>query len=285
MNRLEISNFNPDLTLLGGQGLTWEYDKTAKVYYGVTSQNVIELKKYGKDFLWQTYPNLDDYEFIRKYFRLDLPYREIIDQIAVDSLTKSAVSSLSGLRLISQPFADTVIMFISSTNRNIPLIKQSIRLLYTDIGQRVETPTGNRYLFPDPAGIADLELDRLFSYKLGYRAPFIKEAAQRLLDVNYQIGKSKVSKIKNKSFEAETRSKLLRLPGVGPKVADCIMSFSLGFDDIIPQDVWMRRIFGERYDISPTAKYQEVVDWYRNYWGKYAAWAGQFLFEFLRKPH
>jgi N-glycosylase/DNA lyase len=131
------------------------------------------------------------------------------------------------------------------------------------------------YLFPKTENLAEARIEDLLKAKIGFRAKYIKTAAQRLLSTRLKGETGNLSK-------DEIRDKLLEFYGVGEKIADCVLCYSLGCDNVTPIDVWGKRIATELYGLDVKKRYKDYRDWFSNYFNGYAAWAGQFLFEYIR---
>lgn len=283
MNKLYLPNFNFEKTLLGGQAFDWEMESIGedKVFYGTTQSRLVKLvvpRDYYKgknEVMWQTYPETDDAGFIKSYLRIDEDYKKILKNINKDEHIKMAIANSPSLRLLSQGFDQTTLSFIISSFNSIKSIRTRINKMKKDLGEKVEVDGQAFYLFPKTEVIADARVDLLMSHSLGYRAKYIKEAANILLRENL------AAKVKDMDEES-TRKELLKLPGVGDKVADCIMVFSLKYDNLTPLDVWGKRVFTDLYGLDPKMKYSDVRKWLNDYFDGYAAWAGQFLFEWYR---
>ncbi len=142
-------------------------------------------------------------------------------------------------------------------------------------GEKIEVDGKEFYLFPETKKIANAKLEDLLECKLGFRAKFLKSAAQHIL-------KTKLEKKIIKMSEDQARNALLEINGVGEKIADCVLVFSLSFDNVTPIDVWGKRFLVNYYNLNPKMKYEDMRVWVGNYFNGYAAWAGQFLFEYIR---
>jgi N-glycosylase/DNA lyase len=278
VNRLIIPDYNFHQTLLGGQAFNWEHSIVdgQEVFYGTTQDRLIKIVlEKDNEVFWQTYPKNDEYDFLKQYLRLDVDYKNILKKINKDEHINSAINHFPNLRLLSQDFDQTTLSFIISSFNSIKSIRTRINKMKRDLGEKVALDGQNHYLFPKTEVIADARVDLLTSHSLGYRAKYIKEAANLMLQgdlANKLVGLG----------EAETRAELLKLPGIGDKVADCIMVFSLNYDNLTPLDVWGKRVFTDLYRLDEQMKYQDVREWLNSYFDGYGAWAGQFLFEWYR---
>ena len=193
-----------------------------------------------------------------------------------DNFFEIAAMSGEGLRIIRQDPWEALICFICSQNSNIPSITKRISLLCELYG----TPLGNRmYGFPKPSALASTHPDKLRTCSTGYRASYIFETAARVLE-----NPEKLETIFQLSIK-EARLELLSYPGVGPKVADCVLLFGYQFYEAVPVDVWIRTIITSAYpDIqrkTPRKKecsYDDIANFCRQYYGPYAGYAQQLLF-------
>lgn len=273
MNKLLLEDYNLNMTLLGGQAFNWDFDDG--FFYGFTNSEVIKLKKEGDKILWQTYPENDDLNFLKSYLRLDVNYQKILKLIQKDKYIKSAIKKYPNLRLLNQDFEQTLFSFLISTNNNIKSIRKIIRSISKRFGKKISLNGNDLYLFPETKILADAKLEDLLKCKLGFRAKFLKGAANYLLKTNLH---KKISKLP----EEQTRARLKEIKGVGDKIADCVLVFSLGFDNVTPLDIWAKRALTRFYKLSPKTKYDKMQRWISNYFGGYTSWAGQFLYEYIR---
>ncbi|OGI20402.1 MAG: hypothetical protein A3B68_02645 [Candidatus Melainabacteria bacterium RIFCSPHIGHO2_02_FULL_34_12] len=278
MNKLILEDYNLEMTLLGGQAFNWDFED--ECFYGFTQSRIIKLMPVetcrGKSLLqWQTYPENDDIDFLKSYLRLDVNYKNILNKIQKDRYVKTAVKKYPNLRLVKQDFEETLLSFIISTNNNIKSIRKYIRLLSQKFGKSINVNGDKYYLFPRTEVIAEAKLEDLLSCSLGFRAKYLKGTAKYLLE-------NKLTKKIHKLSEENTRIELKKIKGVGDKITDCVMVFSLGFDNITPLDVWGKRVLTDFYKVNKKMKYKDMRRWIENYFEGYAGWAGQFLFEYIR---
>lgn len=277
MNTLFLENYNLSKTLLGGQSFSWEYiDGT---YWGIIQDTVVKLKEKDNTIYWKTYPEKDKKELIEKYFRVNISYKKILEDIDKDKYVHKAILKYPGLRLLDMPFEQTVISFLISQNKNISAIRSSIKKLSQLLGEKIEIEKKVFYTFPTLKDISDAPLELLKSTGVGYRAEYLKNTSTQLLENNLI---AEIHKYSNEKDIDKVREILTSLHGIGNKVADCIMSYSLDFLDITPLDVWAKRFCNEYYCI-PTKNYLDTSKWLTEYFGKYTAYAGQYLFEYIRE--
>lgn len=177
------------------------------------------------------------------YLSLDRDYDEIKRQILSDfdnhAFMCAAIERTGGLRILAQERFETLCSFIISQNNNIPRISKLIETLSERYGEKIETADGVRYAFPTAARLAAVSVDELATLKLGYRAKYIADAAKRVAS-----GVLDLSALNEKNASEE----LLKVLGVGEKVANCIRLFAIEDYSSFPVDVWVKRIIQNRFD-------------------------------------
>lgn len=225
-----IKNFSLEMTLDCGQAFRWSSDD-GKLWKGFAYNKYLELY-IEDDTLVLINTTEDDYNKIwKKYFDLERDYEEIINKISENEILKTASSYGSGIRLLNQEPWETLCSFIISQNNNIPRIKGIINRLCENFGEN----RNGVYTFPDANTIAKLSLDDLAILRSGFRAKYILDAAKK-------ISSGEVDLEALKTMDIDTaRNELMKINGVGPKVADCALLFSLGHMEAFPKDVWIKR--------------------------------------------
>jgi N-glycosylase/DNA lyase len=271
VNKLYLKNFNWELNLLGGQTFSWKYEKDA--YIGSTMDKIVILKPLDDYVLWQTYPENDDWEFLENYFRLKTDYDHILSEVLKDNHVLLANSVVPGIRLLKQEFKQTLISFLASPRKNIKSIRTSIRKMTEALGPDIRIPgLGKQYMFPSMETISKNSISRLSEFGFGYRSRSIKEASVVLCTKNYE-------KVLTDPDHEVVERYLKSFYGVGDKITDCVMVYSLGSDSITPLDVWGMRILSEIYKVDKNLRYSEMSNYMSGLFGKYTSWAGQILFE------
>ncbi|BCX14129.1 MAG: 8-oxoguanine DNA glycosylase [Candidatus Dojkabacteria bacterium] len=269
---IDISQFNFQKNLLGGQSFTWI--KEDEKFVGITKNKIIFLEPTKSGFKCETYPQDDDTIFIQKYFRLNENYDQIIENFKHDPFFLQANQQIPGIRLLNQEIEVVIFSFILATAKNVNSIKKCVLNLIDKLGEKITIKSKTYRLFPTTEAIAKVPIEVLLETGAGFRAKYLKSTAQRLLNDNFD-------------FEIESEEKvkqyLLSLDGIGPKVADCIMLFGLAYDHRNPIDVWGYRILEKWYKQKNNKKYEDHQTWFRDYFGEKAGWAGHVLFEYARE--
>jgi N-glycosylase/DNA lyase len=210
---------------------------------------------------------------VRRYFRFEPEDDARRERLAQDDIVAPALAAHAGLRLLRQDPWETTVAFVTSANNNILRIEGILDRMCAKWGAPLEF--GQRR-FPDAGTLSRARVDSLRAVGLGYRAPFVRDAARMVAR-----GDVDLASLRGASAD-DAREVLLRLPGVGPKVADCIALFSLDVDDAFPVDRWVLRAMGDAFFDGEEKAPREVVDFARARWGRDAGLAQQVLFHAAR---
>jgi len=226
-----------------GQCFRWNENKDGS-YTGVVKENVINIKMINNDVYVKSFGNDDLNELFQYYFDMDRDYEQIKKSLRkIDEHMEQSILYGDGIRLLNQDLWETIISFIISANNNIPRIKGIIERISKRYGNKIEWNAGEYYTFPTPEQLGKASVEDLRNLGLGFRDVRVYETTQKVL--NREIDFDKLHKEKNTEV---VRDELLKLPGVGPKVADCILLFStLKRMDVFPVDVWVRRVMNDLY--------------------------------------
>ena len=266
---LEIQNFSLEDTLQCGQCFRWKRQKNHNCYTLIAHQRILSLKAMGEGRVWFGC-DLDDFERIwRKYFDLDNDYNSIQRKIAKDRIIQSAIEYAPGIRILYQEPYETIITFILSANNNMTRIGKTIENICTTFGERIGEA---EFAFPNVERMAACKADELYALGAGYRSPYIIQASKQILeDPSYLDLNSKCY--------TEALQQLMQLPGVGPKVANCILLFSSSHREAFPIDTWVKKVLLELYDCSSQTECLKM----QKYFGKEAGYANQYLFYAVRR--
>lgn len=209
------------------------------------------------------------------YFDLDRDYAAIEKRLSVDEQLSMCIGSASGIRVFAQEPFETLITFIISANNNIGRIAGIVERLCALCGEKAELDGKEYCLFPKPESIAALEESELVRIGSGYRAPYIKKSAAII------AGGYRLEKLRDMPLDI-ARKELLKFPGVGPKVADCVLLFSLGHTDAFPVDVWIGRAMSEIYFDGESPKKKQLEAAIRAL-GSESGIVQQYIFHYARQ--
>lgn len=254
---IETGYFNPQLTLTGGQAFRWRRLADNR-YFGVVGNRAVEVSC-GRNGI--VIINSSDADFWHNYFDVLTDYDEIIKCFSEDKTLRKACAYARGLRLLKQEPFETLISFIISQNNNIKRITGIIERMCEGFGAPIAE---KQYAFPSADALAIAGEAAIAAIGAGYRAEYIKDAARKVQSGEINLGAL------YKTQTDEARNLLLKIKGVGGKVADCVLLFAYG-RSTFPKDVHIKRALSEFYpDGLPacTAGYEGI--------------AQQYLFEYYR---
>lgn len=245
----------------------------ANAYEGVAHGRYLRVEKVPEGA--RLYPcTQQDFERVwKRYFDLERDYAALFSDCG-DSVLKQGMQYGCGLRLLNQEPFETLISFIVSANNHVKRIRGILRRICALYGEPFSFEGKTWHRFPAPAILAGLSEEALGECGSGYRAPYIKGAA-RMAAEGFSL-----EALRGMGY-ADAKKELQRLPGVGPKVADCVLLFSLGFYDAFPADVWVRRVLREQYGF--TGNDRQIYEFVRKRFGPYAGIAQQYLFFWKRE--
>ncbi len=222
-----------------GQCFRWNRQEDES-YIGVAMGRAARISKRGNTVYISG--TMEDYENVwREYFDLDRDYRSLRRQVAVDGYMKSASDFGAGIRLLNQDRWETLCSFIISQCNNIPRIKGIVERLSALYGREISFEGKTYYSFPGADVIAPLTVEDLAPIRSGYRAGYIIEAARAV-----DSGKISLEELSGQSLK-QAKAALMALPGIGEKVANCVILFSLRIPSAFPIDVWMKKAISQHY--------------------------------------
>jgi len=270
-------SINIDNSINSGQVFLWE--KCGSDWYGINGQDILKI---NKNTVIKSIQNSKT-----NFFRKNDNMQEIIKSISKDSTVKEAIRQYEGLRIFKQDPFQCMISFIISSNSNIQKIKNSLEKITKKFGTKVKIQNKEFFLFPKPEKLVKASIEEIKKCGVGYRAPFIKQAAKMVFSKKIDF------KYLEKCNYQEAKKNICLIPGVGNKVADCILLFSLNKLEAFPLDTWMIKILEKYYSNefkietkTITQKQYEILhEKIVNYFGPYCGYAQQFLFKMERENY
>jgi N-glycosylase/DNA lyase len=268
MGRMKVKDFNLEHTLECGQIFRfnrengWYYVNARDKFFKIC-QTKNEIEFYGADK-----------DFITHFFSLDENLSKILKEINKDEYIKKSIDKYRGLRIIKQDPWECLISFICSTASNIPRIKSKLRALSESFGERIAPDEINNYAFPTPGSINDYKM--ILNAKTGFRAKYIFEANNSV-----GVNNNNLNLLRTLSYKS-AKNELKKINGVGDKVADCVLLFSLGFNQAFPVDTWIKKTMQLLYFDNNTISNEKIREFGFDYFGAYAGYAQQYLFMFAR---
>lgn len=247
-----------------GQCFRWE--KAEDGYFeGVAFSKYIRVKKEDDKLIFQNVSERDYKEIWHNYFDLDNDYERIQKSFGFDEIILKAANFSKGIHILKQEAFETVISFIISANNNIPRIKKIIELLCRNFGKEIKYKNNTFYAFPKAQDLAILTLKDLDIIRAGFRSKYILDAAIKIF--NNEVDLLNISFL---PYE-EAKNELLKIKGVGDKVADCILLFSFSRYNAFPKDVWIKRIMNNCYgdcECTRFGDYAGIAQQYLYYYGR-----------------
>jgi len=272
----EFTKINFDVTINSGQVFLW--DKIGDTWYGINGIEILRVKQ-------NPYEITSSQKKSNDFFRQNDNMEKILNEISKDSLVRSAVKQCPGLRLLRQDPFQCYISFICSSNSSIQNIKQMLKQLCHKFGKKTYFDGRGFFTFPDVKRLAEASMKDLLSCGLGFRAKYVKRAA-----IAVNSGAIEFDFLKKIDYKSAKQS-LKEIYGIGNKVADCILLFSLEKLEAFPIDRWTQRILQKYYskkflglvEKSLTEKnYEKIHEKIVEYFGSYAGYSQQFLFKMER---
>jgi N-glycosylase/DNA lyase len=267
VHRINTKDFNLDLTLSCGQVFRWEKNEC---WTGVVNGELIRAGQADAEVIIDS--PLDK-KFICDYFRLDDDMEKIYASFNKDQKIASLIRKYRGLHLVRQDPWECLISYICSSNNTIRNIRNSIRRMCECFGGKIDE---GYYSFPTSESLSLLQLCDMEQCRLGFRAP-------RVLKIASMIAKNEFDLygIKNLSYE-EGRRELVKIDGVGNKIADCVLLFAFGKLESFPVDTHieqiMDRFYGDNFKGSKSKKREEIAEFAREYFGEYCGYAQEYLY-------
>jgi N-glycosylase/DNA lyase len=277
--------FDLNFSLCCGQVFRWR--KIDGWWYGVVGENVVKIRQCGAELEFENVSK----EFVYIYFGLNDNLDRISQCICKDDYVRKALHRFEGLRIVRQVPWECLISFICATYKSIAAIEMMLRKLSEMFGEKKVFDGQDFYTFPSVDKLAFASEKSLQECGLGYRAKYVQATAKKIHDANINL-----ENLKSLPY-LEARKALLDFAGVGLKVADCVLLFSLEKMEAFPVDVWVKRVILSHYaDQLPepfvkklqshnsltNGEYIKIGDFARTYFGTYAGYAQEYLYHYER---
>ncbi len=277
--------FDLDFSLCCGQVFRWK--KLDGWWYGIVGDKVIKIRQCGSELEFEGTSEA----FVRQYFGLNDDLAKIGKCIAKDDYIRVALQRFEGLRIVRQVPWECLISFICATYKSIAAIEVMLRKISEKYGEKRVVEGMDFYTLPTIERLACASENGLRECGLGYRAKYLLSTAKTVHAEHIDLDGLKAVPY------LEARKKLLEFSGVGLKVADCVLLFSLEKSESFPVDVWVKRVILNHYsnqlpadlikkmkshDSLTNGEYIKIGDFARTYFGRYAGYAQEYLFHYER---
>lgn len=271
----DVKDFNIEHIFECGQ--CFNFEKLSEMDYITVAYGKMLHITQDDDVVTLYNTTLEDYENIWKhYFDMDTDYGKIKEFLKDnDEKIVPAIEDKWGIRILNQEFFEMLLSFIISQNKQIPHIKQIVRGISEKYGKELGEYNGRKYYsFPTLDELDIVTEEDFRALKTGFRAPYLMDAIKYA-----RAGLCKKS-FENLVYE-DAIKEMLKIKGVGEKVANCIALFSLGYRNAFPVDVWVKRVMEETYFGKDTSK-EDIMKFAKEKFGEYGGYAQQYHFYYMR---
>lgn len=270
-----IKDFNLKHIFECGQCFRWEGESDGS-YTGVAFGRAVNISQNG-DKIFIGGSTVDEAKEIwTDYLDLGRDYSEIKRELSHDQNVARAIDFGGGIRILNQEKFECLLSYIISTQNAIPRIKKIVSKLCEMFGEKITLGERSYYSFPTAERLQGITAADLEPLHAGYRAAYIVDAVQKVS--SREIDLESICRMDRDT----ARRELLKIKGVGPKVADCVMLFSMKKADSFPIDVWVQRTMRSLY-CGDEASLKEIQMKAAELFGSYAGIAQQYLFYYARE--
>jgi N-glycosylase/DNA lyase len=272
-----VTDFDLSQTLECGQ--CFRFHKVKDNEYIIIAHHIMQRVGQVRDVVIFYDCDVDTFNNIwYEYFDLGTDYNAIKEYLLkYDDKLKEAIEEKHGVRILKQEFFENLLSFIISQNKQIPHIKKIVDDIATKYGDELGEYEGRKYYsFPTVSQLSDATEEDFKELKAGFRAKYLCDAI-RLVGEGVITGE-----ILNELSTEDVESELIKIKGVGNKVANCVMLFSLGRREAFPVDVWIHRIMEQIYYGGESTKKEIIMKFAKEHFGEYGGYAQQYLFFYAR---
>jgi N-glycosylase/DNA lyase len=271
-----VLDYNLTATLSSGQAFRWR--RSGQSWTGVIGTHWVRLQSDRFSIGAETAEPVADWGWLTDYMQLPLDLPAVLQTFPDDEPMRAAVAACRGLRLLRQDPWECLASFILSSTKQILQIQQVISLLCERYGESLAVPAGHSPLcaFPSAARLAQTSEAELRACKMGFRAPFLLETARRIAGGQFDLGRLRPLPLES------SRAELMTLPGVGRKIADCVLLFAFGCSNAFPVDVWVAKALQRFYFPRRRVRLALLQKFASTHFGPNAGYAQQYLFHYMR---
>ena len=257
-----------------GQCFRWDAQSDGS-YLGVAEGRAVHILKEADCVRIENTTKAEFESFWRNYLDLDFDYKALKENLSKDAVLKEAIKSGEGIRILNQDLWECIVSFIISANNNIPRIKGIIKTFCESFGDEILLGDEKFYAFPSAEKLLGIAIEDLKPLRAGYRDKYIIDAIEKVSNKNVDL-----EFIKEAPYE-EAKKEIMKIKGVGNKVADCILLFGAGKKNAFPVDVWIKRVMETLY--KDEMKDKDISSFAKERFGEYGGYAQQYLFYHMRE--
>lgn len=272
----EVAAYELEATLDSGQAFRWA--RVGRGWEGVIGDRWVRVERVAAGLKVDTLLDPGEWSWLRNYLAIDLDPDAVAATFPPDAVLHEAVQVYRGLRVLRQDPWECLASFILSSTKQIVQIRQIVAMLARRFGRPVEVPAGRAptFSFPSAADLAAADEAALRDCKMGFRAPYLLGTAREVAG-----GRLDLPGLSRQPLEV-ARAALMELPGVGRKIADCVLLFGLGFSAAFPVDVWVLRVLRELYFPRRPPAPARLRRFSETHFGPFGGHAQQYLFHWRR---
>ena len=272
-----VRDYDLAATLTSGQAFRWKYQ--AGAWEGATGPHWVRLQSLENGILAQTAEPVADWSWLGHYLQLEVDLNSILLTFPDEPPMRAAIGACRGLRLLRQEPWECLASFILSSTKQIVQIQQIVALLCERFGRPLIVPPGHEpvYSFPTADRLAAASEAELRACKMGFRAPNLRATAQAITE-----GAINLRSLPTRPVQ-EARGELVKLPGVGNKIANCVLLFAYGFQEAFPVDVWILKALRQLYFPRRRPSPRRLLHFTATHFGPNAGYAQQYLFHYMRR--
>ena len=273
--RISKQNFNPIHTFECGQIFRYYKDKN-NCYFVYSGQSCAKISESGSWYIIQS----NNVKYFENFFDIKTNYAKLKTKLLKYHMLKEAINFGYGIRILKQPIFEVIVSFIISQNNNIKRIQSIIEKICTNFGTKIVDELGDYFAFPTQEQFLTISEESYTKLGLGYRAEYLKQTVPKLTDefCNYLLTLN----------TKQARAELIKLKGIGRKVADCILLFGLNKKDVFPVDVWIEKMFYKYFstEISKSKfSRDKISDFLVNKFSDLSGLAQQYLYYLIRENY
>lgn len=270
---LKVRDYDLSATLASGQAFRWVFREGA--WEGVIGEHWVQLRE---GITARTAEPVPDWAWLRHYLQVDVDLDAILLSFPDDAPMRESVLACRGLRLLRQDPWECLASFILSSTKRIVQIQQIVGLLCERFGRPLRVPPGHpaAFSFPSFERLAACAESDLRGCKMGFRAPNLLATAKILAAGGLNLESLRAGSV------TEARAQLIELPGVGRKIADCVLLFAYGSQEAFPVDVWVMKALRQLYFPRRRPNPKQLREFADTHFGAYSGYAQQYLFHYMR---
>ncbi len=271
-----VRDYDLAATLTSGQVFRWHQNDGS--WTGVIGSRWVRLRQDASSLTAELAAPVSDWTWLKDYLQLDVDLHQVLRTFPDDEPMRAAASACRGLRLLRQDPWECLASFILSSTKQIVQIQQILWLLCARYGQPLPAPPTAlpAYAFPSPDALAQATEAELRACKMGFRASYLLATARTIAS-----GQLDPDELRHLPVET-ARAELMQLPGVGRKIADCVLLFACGFQSAFPVDVWVMKALRQLYFGRRRANLARLHRFAARHFGPNAGYAQQYLFHYMR---